>query len=108
MRLPTVAVVVATMFMQNPAGDRPAGNTRGTRSVVMARNGAIATSQPLATAAGLKVLPAGGNAVDAAVTAAAGLPGGEPTMNGAGGEFFAHVLHPKSKKIPELNASGRT
>ena len=41
--------------MQQPAGDRPAGNTRGTRSAVMARNGVIATSQPLATGAGLNV-----------------------------------------------------
>ena len=54
--------------MQHPAGDRPAGNTRGTRSAVLARNGAIATSQPLATAAGLRVLQSGGNAIDAAVT----------------------------------------
>src|SRR6266540_4178384 len=107
MRLPVVAVVVATMFMQNPAGDRPAGNTRGTRSVVMARNGAIATSQPLATAAGLKVLQSGGNAIDAAVTAAAVLSVVEPTMNGAGGDLFAIVYSAKDKKIHGLNASGR-
>ena len=45
--------------MQQPAGDRPAGKPARTRSVVMARNGAIATSQPLATAAGLRVLQSG-------------------------------------------------
>jgi gamma-glutamyltranspeptidase/glutathione hydrolase len=95
------------MFMQNPAGDRPAGNTRGTRSVVMARNGAIATSQPLATAAGLKVLQSGGNAIDAAVTAAAVLAVVEPTMNGAGGDLFAIVYSAKDKKVHGLNASGR-
>ena len=95
------------MLMQQPAGDRPAGNTRGTRSVVMARNGAIATSQPLATAAGLQVLQSGGNAIDAAVTAAAVLSVVEPTMNGAGGDLFAIVYDAKTKKVHGLNASGR-
>src|SRR6478735_11426506 len=107
MRIPAVAVVVGTMFMQQPAGDRPAGNTRGTRSAVMARNGAIATSQPLATAAGLKVLQDGGNAIDAAVTAAAVLSVVEPTMNGPGGDLFAIVYSAKDKKVHGLNASGR-
>ena len=95
------------LLMQQPAGDRPAGNTRGTRSVVMARNGAIATSQPLATAAGLRVLQSGGNAIDAAVTAAAVLSVVEPTMNGAGGDLFAIVYSAKDKKVHGLNASGR-
>jgi gamma-glutamyltranspeptidase/glutathione hydrolase len=95
------------MLMQQPAGDRPAGNARGTRSVVMARNGAIATSQPLATAAGLRVLQSGGNAIDAAVTAAAVLAVVEPTMNGAGGDLFAIVYSVKDKKVHGLNASGR-
>ena len=55
----------------------------------MARNGLIATSQPLAAAAGIRVLQQGGNAVDAAVTAAAVLSVVEPTMNGVGGDLFA-------------------
>jgi len=102
-----VGLAVAAMMMQQPAGDRPAGNTRGTRSVVMARNGAIATSQPLATAAGLKVLQDGGNAIDAAVTAAAVLSVVEPTMNGPGGDLFAIVYSAKDHKVHGLNASGR-
>jgi gamma-glutamyltranspeptidase/glutathione hydrolase len=73
----------------------------------MARNGAIATSQPLATAAGLRVLQAGGNAIDAAVTAAAVLSVVEPTMNGAGGDLFAILYDAKTKKVHGLNASGR-
>jgi gamma-glutamyltranspeptidase/glutathione hydrolase len=73
----------------------------------MARNGAIATSQPLATAAGLRVLQSGGNAIDAAVTAAAVLAVVEPTMNGAGGDLFAIVYDAKTRKVHGLNASGR-
>ncbi len=93
--------------MQQTAGDRPAGNPHSTRSVVMARNGAIATSQPLATAAGLRVLQSGGNAIDAAITAAAVLSVVEPTMNGVGGDLFAIVYSARDKKIHGLNASGR-
>ncbi|MGH9407905.1 MAG: gamma-glutamyltransferase [Vicinamibacterales bacterium] len=88
-------------------GDRPAANPHQTRSVVMALHGAIATSQPLATAAGLRVLEQGGNAIDAAVTAAAVLTVVEPTMNGIGGDLFAMVYDPKTKTVHGLNASGR-
>src|SRR5260370_25038936 len=102
-----VALSLAGLLMQQPAGDRPAGNTRGTRSVVMARNGALTTSQPLATAAGLRVLQSGGNAIDAAVTAAAVLAVVEPTMNGVGGDLFAIVYSAKDKKVHGLNARGR-
>src|ERR671921_1714389 len=107
MRIPAAAVVMVWIVMQQTAGDRPAGNPSSTRSVVMARNGAIATSQPLATAAGLRVLQSGGNAIDAAVTAAAVLAVVEPTMNGAGGDLFAIVYSAKDKKVHGLNASGR-
>ncbi len=89
-------------------GDRPAPNPRATRSVVLARNAMIATSQPLASAAGLQVLREGGNAVDAAVTAAAVLAVVEPTMNGIGGDLFAIVFDPRSGKLEGLNASGRS
>src|SRR5919204_2344701 len=85
-------------------GDRPAANPRATRSVVLARNGLIATSQPLASAAGLRVLQQGGNAIDAAVTAAAVLAVVEPTMNGIGGGLFALIYGAKTKTVRALNA----
>ena len=109
MRLVTILVVVVAAMspeVQLP-GDRPAPNPRSTRSVVMARNGVIATSQPLASAAGLRVLQQGGNAIDAAVTAAAVLSVVEPTMNGVGGDLFAIVYDAKTRTIRGLNASGR-
>ena len=87
--------------------DRPTGNPRGTRSPVLARNGVIATSQPLASAAGLQVLQSGGNAVDAAITAAAVLAVVEPTMTGVGGDVFAIVYDARTKRLHGLNSSGR-
>ena len=101
-----IAMTTVASSAQSP-GDRPARNPRATRSVVMARNGIIATSQPLASAAGLAVLQQGGNAIDAAVTAAAVLSVVEPTMNGIGGDLFALVYDPKTRSVRALNASGR-
>jgi gamma-glutamyltranspeptidase / glutathione hydrolase len=78
------------------------------RSTVYAPNGVIATSQPLATTAGLQVLQNGGNAIDAAVTAAIVLSLTEPDMTGLGGDLFAIVWSAKDKKLYGLNASGRS
>jgi gamma-glutamyltranspeptidase/glutathione hydrolase len=100
------AFLMLTPDQQGP-GDRPAANPRATRSVVLARNGIIATSQPLASAAGLRVLQQGGNAIDAAVTAAAVLSVVEPTMNGIGGDLFAIVYDARTRRVRALNASGR-
>src|SRR5687768_4944597 len=103
-----LCVLLLPMLMTSQLpGDRPTPNPRATRSVVLARNGIIATSQPLAAAAGLRVLQDGGNAIDAAVTAAAVLAVVEPTMNGLGGDLFAIVYDAKTKTLRGLNASGR-
>ena len=72
----------------------------------MARNGIVATSQPLAAQAGLRILMAGGNAIDAAVAAAAVLNLVEPMSVGVGGDLFAIFYIAKDKKLYQLNASG--
>jgi len=77
------------------------------RSPVYAPNGVAATSQPLATSAALAVLERGGNAIDAAVTAAGVLAVVEPMMTGVGGDLFALIWSAKEKKLVALNASGR-
>ncbi|HEX7005099.1 MAG TPA: gamma-glutamyltransferase family protein [Trueperaceae bacterium] len=75
------------------------------RAPVLARN-LVATSQPLAAQAGLAMLQAGGNAVDAALASAITLTVVEPTGNGIGSDAFAIVWD--GKRLHGLNASGRS
>jgi gamma-glutamyltranspeptidase/glutathione hydrolase len=68
----------------------------------------IATSQALASAEGLRVLQDGGNAIDAAVTAAGVLAVVEPSMNGIGGDLFALVYDARTNQVHGLDSSGRS
>ncbi|MGB9299986.1 MAG: gamma-glutamyltransferase [Anaerolineae bacterium] len=77
------------------------------RSPVLARHGMVATSQPLAAMAGLRVLMEGGNAADAAVTTAAMLNVVEPMSTGIGGDCFALVYDASTGRVSALNGSGR-
>ncbi len=77
------------------------------RSPVIGRGGMVAASQPLAAAAGVKILAQGGNAVDAAVATAAALNVTEPTSTGLGGDAFALYYEADSRRVSALNGSGR-
>lgn len=90
------------------AHDRPSGPLHKTRSSVTSRQGMAATSQPLATAAAIRVLQDGGNAIDAALAANAVLGVVEPMSCGIGGDLFAIVWDAKSQTLHGLNASGRS
>ncbi len=78
-----------------------------TRYPVYARGGMVNCSSPQAAAAGLEALRRGGNAMDAAVAAAAALTVVEPTANGIGGDAFALIWSEKDRKLFGLNSSGR-
>jgi gamma-glutamyltranspeptidase/glutathione hydrolase len=73
----------------------------------MARNGIVATSQPLAAQVGVDILKKGGNAIDAAVATAATLSVIEPMNVGPGGDLFLIVYIARENRLYALNASGK-
>lgn len=75
---------------------------------VLARNGMVASSQPLATLAGVNVLMKGGNAIDAAIATAAVLGVVEPGSIGIGGDAFCLFYSATESKVKALDASGRS
>ena len=87
-------------------GSRAQGWLTQGRSEVLARHGMVATSDPLASQAGLEILRNGGNAIDAAVAAAAVLDVTSQNDTGIGGDLFAIIWSAKDKKLYALNSAG--
>lgn len=108
-----LTTLAAPLLAADPApfdavrGDRAGGWTAQSRSEVMAMNGMVATSQPLAAEAGLEVLHAGGNAFDAAIATAAAINVVEPEATGIGGDMFVIAWVAKEKRLVALDAAGR-
>ena len=105
---PLLAALLLTLPLASPAADRITGKPFATRSAVYAPHAIAATSHPLATQIALDVMKAGGSAVDAAIAANAALGLMEPTGNGIGGDLFAIVWDPKTRKLHGYNGSGRS
>jgi gamma-glutamyltranspeptidase/glutathione hydrolase len=105
----TMSVMIFCSMFSFAQADREAeGLNFASRSEVIAQNGMVATSHPLATQIGLDILKKGGNAIDAAIAANAATGLMEPTGNGIGGDLFAIIWHEKSQKLYAINASGRS
>ncbi len=98
-----IAAVVAGLSFRSGLGTP---STEFKEKAVYAPHGVVATSQPLASQAGLAVLQNGGNAVDAAVTAAAVLSVVEPYMTGIGGDMFAMLWLESEQRLIGIDGSG--
>ena len=103
-----VFIIVLLISFKSYSQDRITGEMFSTRSEVIAKNGMVATSHPLATQVGIDILKKGGNAIDAAIASNAAIGLMEPTGNGIGGDLFAIIWIEKEKKLYGLNASGRS
>jgi gamma-glutamyltranspeptidase len=79
---------------------------RSHRPLIMGRNGAVGANHPMAAQAGLDILRAGGNAVDASVAVALALGVCEPMMSGLGGDGFYHVFMAGKGEAAVFNGSG--
>ncbi len=88
------------------AQDRRSGKPWTTRSEVIAQNGMVCSSHPLATQVGVDILKKGGTAADAAIAVNACLGLMEPTGCGVGGDLFAIVWDAQTEELYGLNASG--
>ena len=98
-----IAALVAGLSFRSGLGTP---STEFKEKAVYAPHGVVATSQPLASQAGLAVLQNGGNAVDAAVTAAAVLSVVEPYMTGIGGDMFAMLWLESEQRLIGIDGSG--
>jgi len=90
-----------------PTGAGPAGAGGAGSGGAIVGAGMVASSQRVATAAGLEILRAGGTAADAAVATAAALNVSEPTSTGLGGDCFALYYDAATRAVTALNGSGR-
>lgn len=89
-------------------GDRIDGATFASRSAAWGVRGAAATAHPLATQTAIDILKRGGSAVDAAIAANAVLGFVEPIACGIGGDAFAMLWDPRTRRVEGLNGSGRS
>src|SRR5688572_32893066 len=104
--IPTAEQPTPSATIDAVAGSRAQGWLAQGRSEVLARHGIVATSDPLASQAGLEILRNGGNAIDAAVAAAAVLDVTSQNDTGIGGDLFAIIWSAKDKKLYALNSGG--
>ena len=79
---------------------------RSHRPLIVGRNGAVGANHPVAARAGVDILRADGNAVDASVAVALALGVCEPMMSGLGGDGFYHVFMAGKGEATVFNGSG--
>src|SRR5918911_2037216 len=103
-RFPLAAAIAAALLTLSAAGSAPAATPPAKQPTAIGTGGAAATVDPVATRAAIDVLRRGGNAIDAAVTAAAVLGVVEPYSCGVGGGGFMLVYSAKDRVVHTIDS----
>jgi gamma-glutamyltranspeptidase / glutathione hydrolase len=109
MRRPVLFVLAFTLLApaaQPRAQDNPQATTGSWRPTIVAQHGMVAAGHPLAAEAGLRLLKAGGNAIDAAIATWAVQGEVEPGMTGLGADMFILYYEAKTGTVKFINATG--
>src|SRR5262245_22824826 len=93
--------VLMTLIAQTPSAQE-----RSWRPTVVAQHGMVAAGHPLAAEAGMRILKAGGNAIDAAMATWAVQGQVEPGMTGLGADMLVLVYLAKTREVKFINATG--
>src|SRR3954449_7938619 len=100
-----VALVLASM-VQPRAQDNPQASSGSWRPTIVAQHGMVAAGHPLAAEAGMRILKAGGNAIDAAIATWAVQGQVEPGMTGLGADMFILYYNAKTHEVKFINGTG--
>jgi gamma-glutamyltranspeptidase/glutathione hydrolase len=100
-----VAVVLASLARPQ-AQDNPQATSGSWRPTIVAQHGMVAAGHPLAAEAGMRILKAGGNAIDAAIATWAVQGEVEPGMTGLGADMFVLYYNAKTREVKFINGTG--
>jgi gamma-glutamyltranspeptidase/glutathione hydrolase len=98
--------LVLTLLTRPRAQDNPQATAGSWRPTIVAQHGMVAAGHPLAAEAGMRILKAGGNAIDAAIATWAVQGEVEPGMTGLGADMFVLFYDAKSGEVKFINGSG--
>src|SRR4051812_22267517 len=102
-----IVVSVLLLALGRPqAQDNPQAASGGWRPTIVAQHGMVAAGHPLAAEAGLRILKAGGNAIDAAIATWAVQGEVEPGMTGLGSDMFILYYNAKTREVKFINGTG--
>src|SRR5262245_57943933 len=107
-RAPAILVIVLVWlaFAPSQAQEAPQATTGSWRPTIVAQHGMVAAGHPLAAEAGIRILKAGGNAMDAAIATWAVQGEVEPGMTGLGADMFVLYYDAKTREVKFVNGTG--
>src|SRR5215212_4731949 len=105
-RMLIAVAIVLTSFTRPRAQDNPQATAGSWRPTIVAQHGMVAAGHPLAAEAGMRILRAGGNAIDAAIATWAVQGEVEPGMTGLGADMFVLFYNARTGEVKFINGTG--